>query len=510
MAILPRKLSTGLFLLIGVFVFASLAGAPRQVEAASVYSQPYIGQNWGVGDETISAVGYYTNFPGFVSLANPPVANAITVPSYDRVRIKVVSTNTTCNAMISNSAFFRYAKGTATSYQVEPTSCSISGNYWTFIFPSATTTLYELVTVVTNVAGSPNNLILDGSTNNDSRSVNGSNTGYSAGGFAFDLCLTTCDATYVYNPGDVSTTTSRIISVSPNSAVATTTATGAATTTSIVGYVTTDDYATTTQLEIKYFNQGCTSLSVSAIEAVNGDCSFTRTYPISASGFFTVGTTSETFNYLGTWTWKARIVNADNSWCLFGVCLINNSVDLTTSSGTFVVGGVSAYDNFIAEIASTSQAIPTDLTKCTPSTFELGGCVASLFLPNASSTQLFMSTYSSEFLRRFPLGYVTDAIRILSTTTVGTLTAIDATIPTTLVGGGAHVRLDITNGLSTLLNATTSTFINSSAPSTDTFYQITSYYWNLVVYVSLFFYLLTRIVGSNIIGKITHKTHKVK
>jgi len=106
------------------------------------------------------------------------------------------------------------------------------------------------------------------------------------------------------------------------------------------------------------------------------------------------------------------------------------------------------------------------------------------------------------------LGYLTDAISILATSTVGSLTAIDAYVPSVLPGGGSHIRLDITGAFDSTLNATTSIYKNSSASSTQTFYQITSYYWNLLIYIALAIFLLSRILGSHIIGRIGNKLKK--
>lgn len=303
------------------------------------------------------------------------------------------------------------------------------------------------------------------------------------------------------------TGTTRIISVVPAnfSVVATTTATGGATTTIITGFVSGEDISSTTQLSVSYTNDACMSLSVSAIEAFEGQgCNYEFDYPISSTGYFSFGETNLLFNYLGNWSYRASINNADNSMCLFGACLFHDTVDVSVSSGYFTVGGLSPYDQLVNEIASTSQAVVFDLTGCNPfaGEYNLGRCITALFIPNASSTRVFLDSYAGEFLTRFPIGYVTDAFAIMSSTTASSLTIIDATLP---FFGNPHIELDLTNSLDYILNSTTSSFTNESADSGETFWQTTSYYWKIIVYLGAFLYLLSRILGSHLIPKIKHR-----
>jgi len=123
-------------------------------------------------------------------------------------------------------------------------------------------------------------------------------------------------------------------------------------------------------------------------------------------------------------------------------------------------------------------------------------CLAFLFIPDANYLNGTINNFKTNVSTHFPLGYITDFLSILSTSTEGTLTVIDATLP---MLGGPHVHLSIANVLDPLLNATTSQFTNESAPSTDTFYEITSHYWNILVYIGTLLYLLGRILGSHLI-----------
>jgi len=111
----------------------------------------------------------------------------------------------------------------------------------------------------------------------------------------------------------------------------------------------------------------------------------------------------------------------------------------------------------------------------------------------ASNTEFLSYT----LLHKFPIGYITDIVDVFSTTTEGTLTVIDATIPGALgFGSTQHIHLDITHVFDFLLNATTSQFNNVSASSTETFFEITNHYWSIIVYISALLYILYRTFPS--------------
>lgn len=297
----------------------------------------------------------------------------------------------------------------------------------------------------------------------------------------------------------------RIISVSPlnNSVVATTTSSGGATTTQIVGYVDSLDFVQDgTQVTAVYSNDTCNQVTGFAFQAVNGDCYQKFEYPLATSGSFTVGTSSVLFNHLGQWRYNVKIQNLDNSYCAFSFCIFNDTVDLASASGSFTVGTSTDYDriqDFIQDLSG-QVASTTNFASCSPLSFDTLGCVQVLFVPNSDQIDLFFNSYAGEFLKRFPLGYVTDTISILSTTTVGSLTVLDATLPSSLPGGGAHIELDLTGILDPILNATTSYFLNESATDSRTLYEITSEYWDKLIYLSLFIYIISRILGSHLIS----------
>jgi len=139
---------------------------------------------------------------------------------------------------------------------------------------------------------------------------------------------------------------------------------------------------------------------------------------------------------------------------------------------------------------------------CTPLSgeFSIVDCILLLFIPDADYTAQKVGELTNTVTNSWPIGYITDFVQIISTTTVGTLIPIDAVIPAGIPGAGSTVTLDLTNVLDPLLNASTSSFVNSSAPSTETFFEITNHYWEIVCYLLAVLYIIGRVMGSHIFG----------
>jgi len=131
--------------------------------------------------------------------------------------------------------------------------------------------------------------------------------------------------------------------------------------------------------------------------------------------------------------------------------------------------------------------------------FSAADCFTILFTPNGDLISRYISNAKAGLTTHFPIGYITDFVSIVSTTSSSTLTVINATVPNGVIGTGANINLSLNGILNPILNATTSIYTNSSASSTQTLYQITSGYWNIVVYFLAFLYMLRRILGSHII-----------
>jgi len=141
---------------------------------------------------------------------------------------------------------------------------------------------------------------------------------------------------------------------------------------------------------------------------------------------------------------------------------------------------------------------PCDLT-------HVSGCfynaLHKAFVPDQDKMKSFIQKLKDGFITKFPVGYfyvLYDSFLTPATS----IPVFSATIPNGVVGSGASITLDLDHSLDYILNATTSSFINSSAPSSDTLYDITSPYWNILVYLALGFYVLTRLLGTGVVGNL--------
>jgi len=153
------------------------------------------------------------------------------------------------------------------------------------------------------------------------------------------------------------------------------------------------------------------------------------------------------------------------------------------------------------EIRSNIQNFTFD--ECSLAHFDLGLCFADimvgLFVPTGSEWTAIGTTFHDDFLTHWPWGYIANFTDLATSTATSTLTAIDGTIGhigNACVGCGTHIHLDATNGIDLLLNATNT---EATGSSTQTFYDITEYYWEIMVSLGALTYIIARIIGSHII-----------
>ena len=254
---------------------------------------------------------------------------------------------------------------------------------------------------------------------------------------------------------------------------------------------------------------------------------------VTMSGDFNFSTST----YLGDGNYRLYAQIAQTSGVIFnnpvivGCSIAGAFLNLNCTEGNtqFIVGSSTFIGNISQNsfaqanlIFGSSTATSTEhlATTCYPFSgqFDTIQCLAFLFIPDSGYISETMGNFKDNVLTHFPLGYVTDFLNILSTTTVGSLTVIDATIPNALpFGNGQHIHLDLTHSLDYILNATSSIYNNASASSTQTFYEITSYYWDLIVYICALMYIMGRILGWSVIpsdiittSTITSSTHTDK
>ncbi|MEN9919425.1 MAG: hypothetical protein RL662_1861 [Bacteroidota bacterium] len=176
---------------------------------------------------------------------------------------------------------------------------------------------------------------------------------------------------------------------------------------------------------------------------------------------------------------------------------------LYTVGGSTTIGGLrqNASNQLETILSSTSTA---NLADCNIlSGFDFGDCMAFSFIPSTAQLNNFGNTLSQTILYKFPIGYVWSVVGILNSTTTTAIPVINATLPSMLPGGGSNIQLALTPGiLDPILNATTSIYANvSTATSSATLYTTTSYYWNILVYMAVAMYLLSRILGTHLIGR---------
>jgi len=286
------------------------------------------------------------------------------------------------------------------------------------------------------------------------------------------------------------TTNSRFITLDPlaGETTATSTSVGAEI------YINSDDFTEDMFLDI-YF------VSNSAIYIGNGGYvpDFIR-FPITSPGLTSYSTTT-TFLVAGGHEarYKVSTESALSSIPIIGVLFSPNTL-MSTSSAFFV-----GYRTQADDVADTVGQVLDDLggtssTSCTNFTTDfVSDCVKFLFIPNPQALNTSLEALRNGVLASWPVGYVTRMVEIFTASTSASLPVFQATVPAGIPGTGSSITLDLNHSLDTVLNATTGVFTNSSASSTDTFYEFTKPYWDTIMYLLLAFYILRRILGSHIV-----------
>lgn len=171
---------------------------------------------------------------------------------------------------------------------------------------------------------------------------------------------------------------------------------------------------------------------------------------------------------------------------------------VVASSTYFIVGDVTGYELAQGEAgqeaydsyASTTLALARS---CNPlAEFSFSTCLKLMIVPSPS----ILVSRVSDVLAIPPWGYIYRLYEIFAFDTASSsLPVISATIPSGILGAGSSISLDANHALDFVLNATTSQFLNSSASSTETFFEFTNRYWSVLVYLGFGFYVLSRIIG---------------
>lgn len=347
---------------------------------------------------------------------------------------------------------------------------------------------------------------------------------YTDGGMAFQLCATSCTEAFEYNTIDESYT--HIISFTPeNNDVYATSSTrdgveGATTTISVYFYINEDDVGTFEGITTKIENDDQNTVLSNFLGI--SDYKFVDTCDTSLNLDFTcdVGINHyekeiwlPTGNYIVHVSMQGSFLTIVNPFTS-GYQNASESQDetnpvaqyhqYTIGGGTFLgrlrQSTTNQLENVLSDPASTNTPSIVD---CAVTDFHFKDCLVFALIPTTADLKHFGDTISLGVLSKFPLGYVWNIYQVLISTSSLALPVVDATVPNGVIGTGAHIRLEISSTtLAYLWNATTSTFVNSSAPSTETYLQIVSYYWNIVVYMAVLMYILRRILGTGLIGDV--------
>jgi len=234
--------------------------------------------------------------------------------------------------------------------------------------------------------------------------------------------------------------------------------------------------------------------------------------PISSFGYFDLSTTTSILSQ-GKYTVKTS-VKSDSwlttiaSWWGLDSSLNNSLVSTTTF---FIAGQATALDIMIA---STTEAVEAFMASSTVSmascvgwsSFNLVDCLSLLLIPNSTQLTESVKNFATKAKGVFPIGYFTDFVSILSTTTVTAIPVISATIPSGIAGAGASVNLDLSHSIDWLLNSSSTIWATQQNVPEESFVDVITPYWEYLIYIALGFYLVSRVLGSHIIGRVLHKT----
>lgn len=233
--------------------------------------------------------------------------------------------------------------------------------------------------------------------------------------------------------------------------------------------------------------------------------SFSYSFVATSSGYFSYSSTTAVAWPEGSY--QANATMYKDCVGIFGVNLFCGSSysgftnDMATTTNFAVVSPSligQQWDNITSEVNSftNSHSATTTLSSaCNPLSWNGTACIVGLVVPSGDQIKDLVQQGD----RVFVLGYVTDFFSILSGSTTGAMPIVDAYVPPGIPGTGAHIRIAFDHQLDYIYNATTGPFMNSSSPDSGTFYDITSYWWDRVVYVATAFYIIMRILGLHLI-----------
>lgn len=225
----------------------------------------------------------------------------------------------------------------------------------------------------------------------------------------------------------------------------------------------------------------------------NIDVGFSGTYHLSAMLYnsstgstsassniitFNVGTTTQSSQSASTTSFISNIVNT-----------IRNSIFNNTGNN---ISSSTVSNDIVQENAC--QLFGGNLFGFNTN-FSPFGCVAFLFTPQERDMAILVADLKDGLLHVFPLGYITDTVAILSTSSTTSLPVLTVTIPKGYAGlSTTTLSLNIFQlmGPGTILGTATSSLTGSS---TQTIWSTISNSWNTFIYCCLGIYVIVRILG---------------
>jgi hypothetical protein len=247
----------------------------------------------------------------------------------------------------------------------------------------------------------------------------------------------------------------------------------------------------------------------------NNDIYLLDGFNATTSGYFNYSTT--TILAEGNYRINAQIKRSYLSgWIVNPLSSINNEWNnqFIVGSSTFI-GNISQ-NSFGLLNGTLTSSTGTIGTNCNPikasGTFgfayneqaSITACLAYLLIPDSGQLQTTLTDFKDNVATHFPLGYVTDFLLTMSTTSTTSLNIIDVQIPEGMAGTGATLKLDITHVFDPILNAKVDKFVYKNSEgigqiaTSTTLYEYTSFWWEMIIYILAGLYLLARILGMHL------------
>lgn len=217
---------------------------------------------------------------------------------------------------------------------------------------------------------------------------------------------------------------------------------------------------------------------------------------LTDAGYYTYSTSTSLPD--GTYMVEARLRRT-----YFGL-IPNPLSDISDYQTHLFAVGTSSFLGFLStdarslyeDWASSTTATSSPESYCTiwSSDSDIKGCIAWLMYPDITLIQQTVNDSLDEIGDRFPIGYVNDLYSILSTTSSSSIPVLEYTLPKAVNVGQPTLTLDFNNSIDWFLNSTSSMY-----GTDDSFYDVTAPYWQKLLYILAFLYILGRILGRRIV-----------